>query len=191
MDHTSTTTVDTITSGDDRPATGERADLIAALRAHRQFLRTTADGLTDDQARQRSTVSELSIGGLIKHVAATERDWASFASGAGLPDIGDIDWTDPDPDALAAHRTSFELSPDETLLGVLDEYDHVAAATDELVAAGADLDAAYPLPDAPWFPPGAMWSARRAIVHVIAETAQHAGHADIIREAIDGQRTMG
>lgn len=173
-------------------ATGERADLIAALRSHRQFLRTTAAGLTDDQARQRSTVSELSVGGLIKHVASTELGWVQFAVGAGLPGAdGAADWANPDPAALAAYHDGFVLLPDETLADVLAEYDRIAAATDELVATLPSLDTSYPLPDAPWFPPGAMWSVRRVVVHVLAETAQHAGHADIIREAIDGQKTMG
>ena len=54
-----------------------------------------------------------------------------------------------------------------------------------------DLDASHPLPEAPWFPPGAARSARRVFLHIIAETAQHAGHADILRESIDGQKTMG
>jgi hypothetical protein len=55
----------------------------------------------------------------------------------------------------------------------------------------ADLDLSHPLPEAPWFEKGASWSARRVLLHVIAETAQHAGHADIIRETLDGSRTMG
>ena len=55
----------------------------------------------------------------------------------------------------------------------------------------AYLDAAQPLPEAPWFEPGARWSARRVLLHVIAETAQHAGHADIMRESLDGAKTMG
>ena len=54
-----------------------------------------------------------------------------------------------------------------------------------------DLDGDHALPEAPWFEPGARWSARRVLVHIIAETAQHAGHADIIRESIDGAKTMG
>jgi len=54
-------------------AAGERADLLAMLAKNRHFLRFTARGLTDDQARQRTTVSELSVGGLIKHVTAVER----------------------------------------------------------------------------------------------------------------------
>ena len=53
------------------------------------------------------------------------------------------------------------------------------------------LDQEYALPEAPWFEPGASWSVRRCIVHIVAETAQHAGHADIIRESIDGRKSMG
>ena len=54
-----------------------------------------------------------------------------------------------------------------------------------------DLDCDHALPQAPWFEPGARWSARRVLLHIVAETAQHAGHADILRESIDGQKTMG
>jgi hypothetical protein len=67
----------------------------------------------------------------------------------------------------------------------------VAAYTDNLEATLPDLDVSHPLPPAPWFPPGARRSARRVFLHLIAETAQHAGHADILRETIDGQKTMG
>ena len=59
------------------------------------------------------------------------------------------------------------------------------------MASGVDLNKSWPLPVAPWFEPGASWSVRRVLMHIIAETAQHAGHADIIRETIDGQQTMG
>jgi hypothetical protein len=67
----------------------------------------------------------------------------------------------------------------------------VARGTDDLVASLPSLDATQPLPEAPWFEPGARWSARRVLLHIIAETAQHAGHADIIRESLDGAKTMG
>ena len=60
-----------------------------------------------------------------------------------------------------------------------------------IVATLPDLDASYPLPPAPWFPPDGRRSVRRTIVPIVAETAQHAGHADIIRESIDGARSMG
>jgi hypothetical protein len=91
----------------------------------------------------------------------------------------------------AKRADEFRLLDGETLAGVLDAYEAVAEATTELVRALPDLDATQPLPVAPWFPPSARWSARRALLHIAAETAQHSGHADIIRESLDGQKTMG
>lgn len=187
---TTTSPTTTPPAADPQP-TGERADLLEALAAHRGFLRHTVAGLTDAQARQRTTASELTLGGLIKHVAATEAGWAKFMSGDPSAMHADIDWANPDPAVFAAYRNGFVLLPDETLDGVLAEYARVAAATDALVATLPDLDAAYPLPPAPWFPSGATRSVRRVITHIIAETAQHSGHADIIRESLDGQKTMG
>src|SRR3712207_9015981 len=52
-----------------------------------------------------------------------------------------------------------------------------------------DLDASHPLPEAPWFEPGARRSARRVFLHIVAETAQHAGHADILRETRSEEHT--
>jgi len=75
--------------------------------------------------------------------------------------------------------------------GVLAGYAEVARRTDELVASLPDLNLSHPLPNAPWFPPGERRSARRVFLHIIAETAQHAGHADIIRESLDGAKSMG
>jgi hypothetical protein len=83
------------------------------------------------------------------------------------------------------------MAPGETLAGLLEDYARVARRTDELVAGLPDLDSSQPLPEAPWFEPGARWSARRVLLHLIAETAQHAGHADIIRESLDGAKSMG
>jgi uncharacterized damage-inducible protein DinB len=175
-------------------ATGERADLLETLRRHRDFLRFTVRGITDEQARRRTTVSELTLGGLIKHVAATEQAWADFIvdGPAPAPDIdwASVDWSNPPPEA-AAWADGHRMTESETLDGLLARYAEVAARTDELVAALPDLDATQPLPEAPWFEPGKLWSARRTILHLVAETAQHAGHADIIREALDGQKTMG
>ncbi|TIC88542.1 DinB family protein [Nocardioides sp. GY 10113] len=171
---------------------GERADLVDSLRRHRGFLLTTVDAITDDQARERTTVSELTLGGLIKHVATTEEQWAEFvASGpADAIDYSTVDWSNP-PAEVVAFMESHRMGEDETLAGLLERYAEVAAATDRLVAELPDLDLSWPLPEAPWFEPGARWTARRTFLHIIAETAQHAGHADIIREALDGQKTMG
>jgi hypothetical protein len=170
----------------------ERRDLLEALQAHRGLLLVTAQGLTEEQARTRSTVSALSVGGLIKHVAEVESGWATFMAGRGLPGMeADVDWSNPDPEAMQAYLAGFELQEDETLAGAIEHYQRVAAETDRLVATLPDLDASYPLPTAPWFPPDGRRSVRRAAVHIVAETAQHAGHADIIRETIDGARSMG
>jgi hypothetical protein len=166
--------------------TAERADLLETLAAHRYFLRHTVQGLTDEQARQRTTASELTLGGLIKHVATTEEKWAQFIV------EGPAAMAAPsDPAGYEEWANGFRLLPDETLEGVLARYAEVAARTDELVRTLPDLDASHPLPEAPWFEPGATRSARRTFLHIVAETAQHAGHADIIRESLDGQKTMG
>ncbi|MBQ1024947.1 DinB family protein [Micromonospora sp. C95] len=171
-------------TGTDLPA--ERADLLQALRQHRFLLRNTARDLTDQQAAERSTVSELCVGGVIKHVAHTERDWVDFIL-KGPTAMGNSD----DPGAYERHARSFQMLPGETLAGILAAYDEVARRTDDLVGTLPDLDAGQPLPEAPWFEPGARWSARRVLLHIIAETSQHAGHADIIRESIDGAKSMG
>ncbi|MFD9817197.1 DinB family protein [Streptomyces sp. NPDC059080] len=169
-------------------ATGEHADLLAALAKQRHFLRFTARDLTDEQAGQRPTASELCVGGLIKHVTSVERAWTGFiAEGASaMPDftkMTEADW--------ARRADDFRMLPGETLTGVLDAYAEAADRTDELVASLPDLGADQPLPKAPWFESGARWSARRVVLHLISEIAQHAGHADIIRETLDGAKTMG
>ena len=92
---------------------------------------------------------------------------------------------------MARWADQFKLLPDETLDGVLAGHDTVAQRTDDLVASLPDLNLSHPLPAAPWFPPGERRSARWVFLHIIAETAQHAGHADIIRESLDGAKSMG
>jgi hypothetical protein len=183
-------TVNELTTRDlaDAPAaTCERADLLAMLATHRHFLRFTTRDLTDGQAGRRTTASELCLGGLIKHVAAVERNWVGFIVD-GPSAVGDFttmteaDW--------ARRADEFRLLPGETLAGVLGDYAEVARRTDELVATLPDLDSTQPLPKAPWFEPGGRLSVRRVLMHIIAETAQHAGHADIIRESLDGAKSM-
>jgi uncharacterized damage-inducible protein DinB len=169
----------------EKPVTSETADLLETLARHRFFLRHTVSDLTDEQAARRTTASALCLGGLIKHVAATERQWISFITegpSAMGPDVGDTtaDWS-----------AGFQMLEGETLAGLLEEYEQVAGRTAALVVTLPDLEATQPLPEAPWFEPGARWSARRVLLHLIAETAQHSGHADILRESLDGARTMG
>ena len=161
----------------------EHADLFLTLGKHRNFLRYTARDLSDEQAKATPTVSALSIGGLIKHVSFMEHVWNAFMIG-GAEAMDAIqeraDWS-----------SGFTLVDGETIDGALAEYEKVAQATDDFLATSPDLNVSHPLPVAPWFEPGASWSVRRVLLHLIAETSQHAGHADIIRETLDGSRTMG
>ena len=170
---------------DDIVTTSERADILETLAKHRGFLRQTVQGLTEEQARLCPTASELCLGGLVKHVTRVEESWAEFIV-AGPTRQGP-----PDESAYEAHAAGFRMEDGETLDELLAAYDDVAARTDQLVSSLPSLDASQPLPEAPWFPPGARWSARRVFLHIVAETAQHAGHADILRETIDGAKTMG
>lgn len=161
--------------------TRERTDLLETLAKHRGFLRQTIEGMDDEQIRLRSTVSELCLGGIVKHVTAMESTWREFmCSGAEA-------FSHTSPESYAAE---WRVEPGETAASLLAAHAEAAARTDAVVAE-IDLDSEHLLPEAPWFPPGAAWSARRVALHLIAETAQHAGHADIIRETIDGAKTMG
>ena len=175
-----------MTASDTTTTTDERADILESLAAHRHFLRYTVRGLSDEQARLRTTASELTLGGLIKHVAHQEAGWVRF-----ILDGPEAMATPTDAAGFAKWADEFKMLPGETLEGVLAEYEEIARQTDDLVRTLPDLDASHPLPEAPWFRPGARRSARRVFLHIVAETAQHAGHADILRESLDGQKTMG
>jgi len=164
---------------------GERSALLETLDKHRGFLRFTLRGLTDEEARRRTTASELCLGGILKHVARVEEMWASFIE-QGPSAMGAMD-----EHARQAHAASFAVGPDESLAGLLEHYQQTSDRTDALVMSLPSLDASQPLPEAPWFPKGTRWSARRVVLHILAETAQHAGHADIVRESLDGAKTMG
>ncbi len=158
----------------------ERDDLLESLRKHRGFLIYTTRDLTDAQAALRPTASELCLGGLVKHVTLVERRWADFIiGGAEQMNATPVDWMD-----------AFQMTGGDTLASLLSAYAARAAETDNLVES-VDLDQVHPLPAAPWYEPGAAWSVRRVLLHIVAETAQHAGHADILRESIDGSKTMG
>ena len=164
-------------STSDQTLRREYADLLQTLDKQRDFLRFTVRDLTDEQAARRTTVSELCLGGLIKHVTAVEQGWANFIEGGTAAMASS--WAETG--AADAWLDGFRMLPGETLAGLLEEYAAVARRTDDIVAAQPDLDADWPLPQAPWFELGASWSIRRVLLHIIAETSQHAGHAEIGR----------
>jgi hypothetical protein len=164
------------------PVADERAGLLTYLDQQRQVLRIAAYGLTDEQAAATPTRSPLSVGGLVKHAVSVERNWLAMVVGRGRPgNEGDADY-----------EASFRFGPGETLAGVLADYAEAAAATGAVVAGIADLGQPVPVPKGvPWFPSDVeAWSVRWVLLHLIAETARHAGHADIIRESIDGARAF-
>ena len=116
-------------------------------------------------------------------MTVVERQWAAFIRTG--PTAMSRDGGSP-----GAWMDTFRMLAGETLAGLLEQYQEAGAQTDDLVAALPDLGMSRPLPERPWFEPGARWSARRVLLHILAETAQHAGHADIIRESLDGAKSM-
>ncbi|MGB9251403.1 MAG: DinB family protein [Mycobacterium sp.] len=166
------------------PVADERSALREYLAYHQSAFFAVAYGLTDEQARMTPTVSALSIGGLVKHAAAMQRTW--MARVAAAPDAPP---RDPRPfDQVAKdYADQHTMRADETLDGLLKTLEAGNANSLQLVDT-ADLDAKVPVPqDIPWFPKGVKdWSVRWVILHVINELTRHSGHADIIRESIDG-----
>ncbi|MBW1604234.1 DinB family protein [Streptomyces sp. JJ66] len=156
----------------------ERGALLAYLDAQRGGLRRAVRGLTREQATSTPTASALSVAGLLKHCAQGEEGWLRTMTGAPL-DFGDEAET-------ARYEAGFALTEDETVEDMLAYYEKVAARTEEAARALPSLDETFHLPDAPWAAGGPRtW--RWALLHLIEETARHAGHADVIRETIDGK----
>lgn len=166
------------------PVADERSALREYLSFHQSAYFAVAHGLTDELARSTPTVSALSIGGLIKHAAAMQRSW--MARVAAAPELPPRD-TRPFEEISKEFAEQHVMRPDETLDGLLSAFEADNATSLHLVDT-ADLDAVVPVPhDIPWFPKNLeAWSVRWVILHVINELARHSGHADIIRESIDG-----
>ena len=156
-----------------RPVVDERDALLHFLSQQRDALIAAAFELTEDEARSTSCVSALTVAGLIQHATATERTWIDIM--LGLEPLTD----EEDPQR-------FRLADDTTVADLVADYRRAAAETEEIVLGLDDLDLPVRLPTAPWFPPDTVVSARWVLFHLIQETCRHAGHADIVREAIDG-----
>jgi hypothetical protein len=160
-----------------RSRPGQHLDERGNLTAHLDWLRATVvhkvAGLTDEQAFARPVpASALTPGGLLKHLAGTERWWFSI-------DFADDDVPHPWPDGSA--DAGFAIEPGDTLAGI------VAAYTDECARSRRAI-APHALDDVSRGALVPPFTLRFALTHLIEETARHCGHLDLLRESIDGAR---
>jgi hypothetical protein len=145
------------------------------LTAHRLFvriqhdaIRQKLDGLSDEQAASKPTVSDFCMLTLAKHAAFVERRWLRAVGGLDLEGY----WPPRDPDEEG------RIDPGDTVESILALLDDVGAATTEILAGDVDLDTVDD------FGLNSRW----ILFHVIEELARHAGHADLLRESIDGTK---
>jgi len=159
----------------------ERTALLAYLDAQRGGIRRAVHGLTEEQARSAPSASALSLAGLIKHVTQAEVGWIRKGQGHAEGRLS--------KDALAEFEAGFTPTADETVPVLLERYEAVARATDEAVLALSSMDETFESPRYPWDEGGTRtW--RWLVLHLIEEVARHAGHADVIRETIDGKNAF-
>jgi len=158
------------------PVNNEQEGLLTYLAQMRYVVRLTAYGLTDEQLRATPSASELSVGGIIKHCASTEENWLATIR------------REPQSVDFQQYVANFKLADGETIEDVFARYDRVAEQTEKTVVELGDLDHQIEIDHSvPWNRKDLThWNVRWILLHLIQETARHAGHADIIRESVDG-----
>lgn len=159
-------------------APNERQGLVEFLDYYRQVIRRKAQGLSPEQLSHTVASSSLTIGGMIRHLSLVEESW--FAEVLQGRDLGEpwagVDWkSDPDWD--------FESAAGSTADDLLSAHARTCDRSDEILAEVADLDALSERGDST----GQKFNVRWILIHLIEEYARHAGHADLIREDIDGR----
>jgi hypothetical protein len=148
----------------------EKDSLRVALDRHRDVVLWKLDGLDDEQLRRPMTPSGTNLLGLVKHLAFVEWGWFCEPFGRDVETLP-LDEDDPDSD--------LRIRPDETTEDVLGYYARARAAADKAIDE-LSLDTV----GTAWF--GDEVTMRWVLVHMVEETARHAGHVDIVRELIDG-----
>ncbi|TQF04069.1 DinB family protein [Kitasatospora acidiphila] len=149
----------------------EPESLTAWLDWHRATLLTKLDGLSEEQARYSPVPSGTSLLGLVKHLTECEHYW--IARCVAEVDEPALFITEADPEA------DTKVTPDDTIERIVAGYLKACTRSRELIAAIADLDETRELRHGPT-------DVRWVLMHMVEETARHNGHADIIRELIDG-----
>lgn len=147
----------------------EKETLVAFLDYFRATILLKMDGVSDEDLRRKLTASGLTLLGLVKHLAHVERYWFQLTF-AGH-DIK-FPWTDADPNA------DWRIEPDESTETIIELYKEAIRQARLIVEAASFEDVAKKARD--------TISLRWIVTHMVEETARHAGHADILRENIDG-----
>jgi uncharacterized damage-inducible protein DinB len=159
-------------------AADERTTLTGFLDAQRAAVARKAEGLTREQLARTTAASSLTLAGLVHHLALVEDGWfrAFFLGEEPARVWRDVDW-EADPEY--EFRTALELEPAELLAG----YAEACEASRAAVSGAGSLDDVS-VTSSEYR--GGRISLRWILLHMIEETARHAGHADLLREAIDG-----
>jgi len=153
------------------PYTGdEKESLFVSLDRHRDAVLWKLEGLDDEQLRRPMTPSGTNLLGLVKHLAATEYGW--FCETFGRE-------TEPLPFDDDDENADLRVTPDESTADILAFYGRARAAADQVIKELALEDVGKS-----WH--GETVTLRWVLIHMIEETARHAGHLDIVRELIDG-----
>lgn len=162
---------------DPDPSGSELGLLGQYLDYQRETMLSKTDGLTREQLARQHPPSQLTLAGLLYHLSLVEEAWMEVRF-AGLPDrepwVG-VDW---DADPNWEFRMAVELEPEQ----LQNRYREACQRSRQVLSQGADLgqQSVQALRD------GRHFSLRWVLLHLIEETARHAGHADFLREAIDG-----
>ncbi|MFI5945791.1 DinB family protein [Streptomyces uncialis] len=152
------------------PWTGDEKEVLrVSLDRHRDAVLWKLEGLDEEQLRRPMTPSGTNLIGLVKHLASVEYGWFCETFGRPVEPL----WFDPATDEDSV------LGPDETSRQIVDFYGRARAAADRVI-----LETALEDTGTAWH--GATVSMRWVLVHMVEETARHAGHVDILRELIDG-----
>jgi hypothetical protein len=148
----------------------EKQSLQVALDRHREVMLWKLEGIDEQQARRPMTPSGTNLLGLVKHLGCVEYGW--FCSTFGRP-TEELPYDEADPE------TDMRATADETVADLVAFYRRACTAADAVIA---ELD----LDDVGLSWDGREVSMRWVLIHMLEETARHAGHADILRELIDG-----
>lgn len=163
------------------PVADERGAFVTYLAQHQLYVRASLTGLPEDLAGRRPLASGLSLGTLVKHLTVVQDNW--LAAVLAAPALA-TRWTDDD--AAARWTAALRWGADDTVADALAAFDDSSRAVLD-AARTIDPDLGVPVHRAPWTPRDVpSWSVRWVWWHLAGELARHAGHADLIREQLDG-----